>query len=212
MTIRQDDVPMTDQYPVPGQPEGTWQAGDGAPVAAPDAAPSAADHAPAVRADPAAQPAAGQAPDAWPTPSGWQAPQDNPYGAPGRSRRPTPLGTRRGPAAGIPRRPGGRRRRGSPRPRPTPATGLPGYPRPGRRRRHLAVRHHRVRRRRCPAGRTSDGPVEVGIQRPQVAHRPDPGHRRPRGPALRRARRVRGHAGGFVQQRHEHGGPAPVGR
>ena len=39
---------MTDQYPVPGQPEGTWQASDGAPVASPDAAPAAADHAPAV--------------------------------------------------------------------------------------------------------------------------------------------------------------------
>ena len=73
---------MTDQYPVPGQPEGTWQASDGAPVASPDAAPAAADHAPAVAPDPAAQPVAGHAPDAWPTPSGWQAPQDNPYGAP----------------------------------------------------------------------------------------------------------------------------------
>ena len=72
---------MTDQYPVPGQPEGTSQAGDGAPVASPDAAPSAAGPAPAVAPDPAAQPVAGHAPDAWPTPSGWQAPQDNPYGA-----------------------------------------------------------------------------------------------------------------------------------
>ena len=28
---------MTDQYPVPGQPEGSWQASDGAPAASPDA-------------------------------------------------------------------------------------------------------------------------------------------------------------------------------
>jgi putative serine protease PepD len=83
MTIRQDDVPMTDQYPVPGQPEGSWQAADGAPAAATESAPTGGDQAPA--ADPDAQPTVGQAPAAWPTPSGWQAAQDSPYAAPSAS-------------------------------------------------------------------------------------------------------------------------------
>jgi putative serine protease PepD len=124
MTIRQDDVPMTDQYPVPGQPEGTWPAGDGAPVASPDAAPSAADPAPAVAPGPAAQPVAGQAPDAWPTPSGWQAPQDNPYGAPtGPSAYAAGYPT--GPAAGYPAAPAA----GAPWQSQTSA--YPGYGYPG---------------------------------------------------------------------------------
>ncbi|HYN55993.1 MAG TPA: trypsin-like peptidase domain-containing protein [Motilibacterales bacterium] len=89
---------MTDQYPVPGQPDGAWE-GDAwtatpQDVAAPTAAEAhAADFDPttpaptaAALADPTAaaadQATAGQAPDAWPTPSGWQAPQDSPYAAP----------------------------------------------------------------------------------------------------------------------------------
>ncbi len=79
---------MTDQYPATGEPEGSWQQGDAAVVSSSDPAPpqvapaadAAADHAPV--AAPETQGAPGQAPAAWPTPSGWQAPQDNPYGAP----------------------------------------------------------------------------------------------------------------------------------
>jgi putative serine protease PepD len=88
MTIRQDDVPMTDQYPVTGEPEGGWQQGDAAVASSSDAAAPQVAPAPAAAAEaaPATAPdthaAAGQAPAAWPTPSGWQAPQDNPYGAP----------------------------------------------------------------------------------------------------------------------------------
>ncbi len=110
---------MTDQYPGPGQPEGSWQSGDGAPATSPDTNPSGADYAPALAPDAgaqptqptqpdltaaAAQPAAGQAPDAWPTPSGWQAPQDNPYGAPAG---PSPYGSGYpgGQAAGYPAAP-----------------------------------------------------------------------------------------------------------
>ena len=201
---------MTDQYPVPGQPEGTWQASDGAPVASPDAAPSAADHAPAGAPDQAAQPVAGHAPDAWPTPSGWQAPQDNPYGAPAGPSA-YAAGYPTGQAAGYPAAPAARCRVAVPD-LGLPRLRLPRHPRPGRRRRQLAVRHHGVRRGRRPAGRASDGPVEVGIQWSQVTHWPDPGHRRSRGPALGWDRRVRRHAGGLVQHRHEHGGAAPVGR
>ena len=83
---------MTDQYPATGEPEGSWQQGDAAVVsssdtAAPQVAPAAdaaADHAPVAAPDTQAAP--GQAPAAWPTPSGWQAPQDNPYGAPSAPR------------------------------------------------------------------------------------------------------------------------------
>ena len=124
--------------------------------------------------------------------------------------RPTPLGTRPARPPGI--RPPPLRARLAVPDLGLPRLRLPGNPRPGSRRRQLAVRHHRLRRGGCPSGRAADGPVEVGIQRSQVTHRPDPGHSRSRGPALRRARCVRRHAGRFVQQRHEHGGPAPVGR
>ncbi|HSO05270.1 MAG TPA: trypsin-like peptidase domain-containing protein [Candidatus Limnocylindrales bacterium] len=92
---------MTDQYPVPGQPEDSWQQADSAPAATQDVTPAGIDHAPAPAADQTAseaaasdltattapEPVAGQAPDAWPTPSGWQTPPasaypDGAYGAP----------------------------------------------------------------------------------------------------------------------------------
>ena len=104
---------MTDQYPVPGQNEGSWQASDGAPAASSDATPEGTDQVPAMTADPAAQPdltataaqpTSGQAPDAWPTPGGWQAAPGNPYGAPAG---PTPYGAGypTGQAAGYPSAP-----------------------------------------------------------------------------------------------------------
>ena len=147
---------MTDQYPVPGQPEDSWQQADSAPAATQDVTPAGIDHAPALASDLTAsdaaasdltattahEPVAGQAPDAWPTPSGWQTPPasaypDGAYGAP------------TGPAA-----------YGAGYPTGDPSAGYAtGYPtgrpeRPGRRRR-LAVPDHRVpeparlRVRRC---------------------------------------------------------------
>ncbi len=106
---------MTDQYPVPGQPDGSWQHADAAPAVSPDAAPSGVEQAPALAPQPGApdggahsagQPVPGQAPDAWPTPQGWQAPQEGRAdGAPPGSWAPA-AGYPSGPAAGYPTDPG----------------------------------------------------------------------------------------------------------
>ncbi len=83
---------MTDQYPGPAQPDGTWPEhgdepaaqtqgapADQGPAAAPEASGAAAASDPVGQQAPGQTPA-GQAPSAWPTPAGWQgAPQGGGY-------------------------------------------------------------------------------------------------------------------------------------
>jgi putative serine protease PepD len=78
MTIRQDDVPMTDQYPGPAQPDGTWQEHGHEPAVetqdAPDQEAAAAPEASGWVA--AGHPTEDQAADAWASgmhPDAWSA-------------------------------------------------------------------------------------------------------------------------------------------
>ncbi len=89
---------MTDQYPGPAQPDGTWQEHGHEPAAETRDAPAEQVQAVAPESSGAAQPAqgqpadawasgmhpdawnpAGQAPSAWPTPAGWQGAQGGGY-------------------------------------------------------------------------------------------------------------------------------------
>ncbi len=100
---------MTDQYPASGEPEGSWQQADApaAPsseaTAAPRGASPAATAAHASAAAPESTPAApGQAPSAWPTPTGWQTPQDHSNGAPSAAYGSGHPGTHQGGYPGYP--------------------------------------------------------------------------------------------------------------
>ncbi len=205
---------MTDQYPVPGQPEGSWQPATARPPPR-RTAPAGGDHAPArpgARRRPRT-PTAGQR-------AGRLAHAQRMAGPPGQPRTPPP----RRPRATVPRTPGT-----APH---TRAAGYPGAPAAGAAwqsqtsayptqpgygyRARAACRRGNWQYDTAAFAAAGAPPVAPPTAPPrsgsgrQAAHRPDPRDGRPGGPALRRARRVRGHAGRLVHQRDQHGGPAPV--